>query len=104
MHQEVEQIMSYMLYRGRRDEEEEGMNIIVVGFNLNLKKREREKEDFSNNKERKRKRGFFKKQRKRKNDRDKINGGKENFLAGTENKKWREKAESTNDGQKCIGK
>ena len=39
---------------GRRDEQEEGMNIIVVGFNLNLKKREREKEDFSNNKERER--------------------------------------------------
>ena len=45
---------------GRREEHEEGMNMIVVGFNLNLKKREREKEDFSNNKERKRKRGFFK--------------------------------------------
>ena len=40
--------------RGRRDEHEEGMNIIVVGFNLNLKRREREKEDFSKNKERER--------------------------------------------------
>ena len=39
---------------GRRDDQEEGMNIIIVGFNLNLKKREREKEDFSNNKERER--------------------------------------------------
>ena len=40
--------------RGRRDEHEEGMNIIVVGFNLNLKKTERETEDISKKKERER--------------------------------------------------
>ena len=68
------------------------MNIIVVGFNLNLKKREREKEDFSKNKERERMIGR------------KLMAGKKISWREQKIKKWREKAESTNDGQKCIGK
>ncbi len=68
------------------------MNIIVVGFNLNLKKTERETEDISKNKERERM------------IRTKLMAGKKDFLAGTENKIWREKDVNTNDGQKCIGK
>jgi hypothetical protein len=91
VHEEVEQKLWAGWCMGRRDEQEEGMNIIVV-VSIWIWKREKEKKKI------------IQKTRKRNNDRDKINDGKENLLAGTENKKWREKEESTNDGQKCIGK